>query len=108
MFTKSIYSIQADLCRAMGNEVRLQIVHLLRDNPLHVGEIARELNLSQPTVSRHLSTLRHAGVLTSEREIDGISYQISNRKIIQVCDLMREVLIEGITQQSQITEDSVG
>jgi DNA-binding transcriptional ArsR family regulator len=41
----------------MGNEARLQIVHQLQERPLHVGEIARQLNLPQPTVSGHLSTM---------------------------------------------------
>ena len=103
MSTRSIYSIQAELCRAMGSQARLEIVHLLRDNPLRVCEIARKLNLPQPTVSRHLSILRQAGILICQREVDGISYQIANPKIIEVCDLMKEVLIEKITRQSQIT-----
>jgi DNA-binding transcriptional ArsR family regulator len=101
---QTICNIQAELCRAMGNAARQEIVHLLRTNPMRVSDIASALKCTQPTVSRHLITLRNAGVVVSHRDGNSILYSIANPKIMQVCDLMREVLLEQIGQNSKLIE----
>jgi len=48
---------------ALAEPNRLQIVELLRDGPLSVGEIAESLGLKQPQVSKHLRILSEAGLV---------------------------------------------
>lgn len=48
---------------ALAEPNRLQIVELLRDRPLPVGEIAARLRLRQPQVSKHLRVLSEAGLV---------------------------------------------
>ncbi|PEL11738.1 helix-turn-helix transcriptional regulator [Bacillus sp. AFS017336] len=48
---------------ALSEPNRLQIVELLRDGPLSVGEIAESLGLKQPQVSKHLRVLSEAGLV---------------------------------------------
>ncbi len=91
------------MCRAMGNAARLEIVHLLKNGPLHVGEMARALGLSQATVSRHVAALRNAGVVVSEHKREGIFYRIADPKIVKLCELMREILAEQSSRRAQIT-----
>lgn len=50
--------------KALGDETRLKIVSLLMDGEHNVGELASLLDLTEPTVSHHLSKLRLAGLLT--------------------------------------------
>lgn len=102
MSPQLIYSVQAELCRTMGNAARLEIVHLLQSGPMHVGDMARALGLSQATVSRHVSALRNAGIVMSERKKEGIFYRIANTKIVKVCELMREILSEESARRAQI------
>jgi DNA-binding transcriptional ArsR family regulator len=104
MAGQSIYSLQADLCRAMGNPVRIEIVHLLRIGLKRVGDIAATINCAQPAVSRHLAALRNAGVVVAHREGNSIVHGIANPKITEVCDLMREALSEQFGRLSKIME----
>jgi ArsR family transcriptional regulator len=53
------------LFRALGDPVRLRLVHLLAVEELSVGELVRILDLPQSSVSRHLSVLREQGLLSS-------------------------------------------
>jgi DNA-binding transcriptional ArsR family regulator len=53
---------------ALGDPNRRQILELLRDGELSVGEIAEEMPISRPAVSRHLRLLKEAG-LVREREV---------------------------------------
>lgn len=94
--------MQARLCQAMGHPARLEIVHVLRDGPRHVSELAKTTVLSQATLSRHLAILRRNGVVTAERHGQEVFYQLSNPKIVAVCDLMRQVLADQFAHQSEI------
>ena len=56
-------SNQAELVfDALGEPVRRRIVELLKDGPRPVGELARELPVGRPAVSKHLKVLSAAGL----------------------------------------------
>jgi DNA-binding transcriptional ArsR family regulator len=48
----------------MGDRTRRAILECLAERPLAVGDIARELPVSQPAVSQHLKVLKTAGLVT--------------------------------------------
>jgi DNA-binding transcriptional ArsR family regulator len=48
---------------ALGHPTRRQILALLREAPLAVGEIAACLPISRPAVSKHLRQLEAAGLV---------------------------------------------
>ena len=104
MSQRSIFEIQADLCRSMSSTIRIEIVHVLRDGPQRVSEIARITGHPQATISRHLGVLRNGGVVIAHRHAQDIVYQIANPKIVNICDLMREVLVEEAARRSKLVE----
>ncbi len=104
MTNPTIYQIQAELCQTMGHPVRLEIMHLLRDNPKSVGELAVALEEKPATISRHLAALRNVGVVLAKRDKQTIYYQISNPKLVTVCDLMRQILTEQVIHQSEVAK----
>ena len=55
-----------DPFEALGDPHRRAIVELLSAGERSVGEIARELPISRPAVSRHLRLLKEAGLVTDE------------------------------------------
>jgi ArsR family transcriptional regulator len=54
--------------RAFSDRTRLRILHLLRSGELCVCDIIAVLNKPQPTISRHLSYLRKAGLVTARKQ----------------------------------------
>jgi DNA-binding transcriptional ArsR family regulator len=52
---------------ALGNSYRRAIVELLAGAPHSVQEIADELPISRPAVSRHLRVLNRAGLVSDEQ-----------------------------------------
>jgi ArsR family transcriptional regulator len=106
MSHRSIFEVQADLCRGMASATRIEIVHVLRDGPQRVGDIARIIGQPQTRVSRHLGVLRNGGVVIAQRRAQNVVYQIGNPKIVHICDLMREVLVEQAAHRSQLAEAS--
>jgi len=97
---RSIFDIQAEFCRAMGNPSRLQILHVLRERPITVNELVEELGLGQSMISRQLSVLRSVNVVVGIRRGHEMVYQLTNEKISEVCDLVRAVLLEETQKES--------
>jgi ArsR family transcriptional regulator, arsenate/arsenite/antimonite-responsive transcriptional repressor len=60
----------AQVAKALGDPVRLQLVDVLRKHAgkVCVCELVPLFDLSQPTVSHHLKVLREAGIVGSERQ----------------------------------------
>jgi len=52
---------------ALGDPVRRQVVTLLSGGPRRAGELAAEIGMSAPAMSRHLRVLLAALVITDER-----------------------------------------
>ena len=59
-------AIPAELDRtlaALADPHRRRVVDLLRQGPRAAGDLARELDLTPPAMSRHLRTLRQSGLV---------------------------------------------
>ncbi|MFQ3567687.1 MAG: metalloregulator ArsR/SmtB family transcription factor [Aggregatilineales bacterium] len=58
----------AEAFKALGHPVRLQILDLISQGGGQVCscDLERHFNLTQPTISHHLRTLREAGLITSQ------------------------------------------
>jgi ArsR family transcriptional regulator, arsenate/arsenite/antimonite-responsive transcriptional repressor len=59
----------ADVAKALGDPIRLQLVDVLRKHAgkVCVCELVPLFEISQPTLSHHLGKLRAAGIVDSER-----------------------------------------
>lgn len=55
---------------ALADPARLRIVQLLGDAPRRAGELAAEVGVPAPAMSRHLRALLAAGIVTDERRAE--------------------------------------
>ncbi len=62
-----MFEQMADQLRVLGDETRLRILRLLREESLNVGELIGILGLAQPTVSKHLAELKRVGLVEAAR-----------------------------------------
>ena len=90
----SIFKLQADVCKIFANDKRLEIINLLKGGEMSNADIMRETGLNKVVISQHINILKSKGVIICRREGHQLFFSISNPKIIQACNLMREVLIE--------------
>ncbi|MFD1735950.1 ArsR/SmtB family transcription factor [Bacillus salitolerans] len=61
---------------ALAEPNRLQIVELLRDGPLTVGEITDRLKIRQPQASKHLRILSVAGIVEAHADANRRIYRL--------------------------------
>ncbi len=62
--------------KALADHTRRDILHALRDGELPAGEIASRFSISAPSISRHLSVLRNAGLIAERRDGNRIYYRL--------------------------------
>jgi ArsR family transcriptional regulator len=67
----------AEMYAALGDATRLRILGLLVDGEVCVCNIHDALRLPQPTVSRHLASLRRAGLVQARRTGQWIHYRLA-------------------------------
>ncbi len=63
--------------KALSDGTRQEILRLLENNQRTVGEIVGEFNLSQPTISRHLSVLKEADLVVDQRQGQNVIYRLN-------------------------------
>jgi DNA-binding transcriptional ArsR family regulator len=66
----------AGVFRALADPTRRQILADLREGELAAGDIAARFPISGPSVSRHLSVLKAAGLVTERRDANRIYYSL--------------------------------
>lgn len=96
MADHQLYKLHAAICHTLANPKRLEIIDKLRAHEMSVTELAEALQISQANLSQHLSLMRQRGIVTTRREGLNVFYSLSNPKIIQACELMRQVLLENL------------
>ena len=87
----------SDIFEALAHPTRRQILQDLKEGELAAGEIAARFSASGPTISRHLSVLKGAGLVTERRDANRILYSlVGERLALSVGDFLSTVCPEQI------------
>lgn len=78
------YGGVAEFFSALSSPVRAAIVHRLTEQPWSVGELAKDLDVSQPLISQHLRVLRSAHLVTSQRSRQRVEYALADEHVAHV------------------------
>ena len=87
--------------KALSDETRLRVIKLLEQGELCVCDITAALDMSQPKVSFHLSTLKDAGLIKDRKQGKWIHYSLNEKDlfrrmlILSACERMQDSTIEG-------------
>jgi DNA-binding transcriptional ArsR family regulator len=84
----------ADMFRLLGDTTRLRIVLACLGDPISVGDIAGQLELSPSLVSHHLRLLRAARVVKADRQGKQVFYAAADQHVSGVLADMLEHIAE--------------
>lgn len=94
--------LHANVCQALADPKRILILYALAERPRHVTNLAQDLNLPQPTVSRHLRILHQQSLVETEREGISITYRLIDNRVIEVLDTLRLLVFESLERQTAV------
>ena len=104
----AVLELHARVCKTMAHPVRLALLNALREGERSVSDLADTIGAAQPLVSQHLAVLRNQGLLHNRRNGSEVYYSIAYPKMIQACDLLREVLFEHLRSQEELSRRALG
>ena len=82
---------KAETLKTIAHPMRLQIINILMNGELRVGDIVKRLGAKQSLTSQQLSILKLHGVIKSRRNGHAIFYFLENKSIKNV---MASILAE--------------
>ena len=84
----------ADIFKAIGNPIRLEILSFIAHHNASVcaGDFENLVDLSQPTISHHLKILAKAGLIEPQKQGTWIRYSIRPQAIISLMEDLRDLL----------------
>ena len=97
-----LFQLHAQICQALANAKRLEILDALRNGERSVGKLTDALGIRKANASQHLAVLRAKGIVVARREGQTIYYRLATPKVIQACDLMRQVLLEHLDHSGRL------
>jgi len=77
------------MLKAISHPFRLQILCLLQDREMTVGEISRAINTTDANVSQHLTILRHHGIIGTRKQANFIYNRITDARITRLIETMQ-------------------
>ena len=80
--------------RLLGEPTRLKILQAVCKEPRTVNDIVSAVGATQANISKHLSLLATAGILTREKDGQCVYYGLRDALTLKMCELVHNQLAE--------------
>lgn len=95
MVTKHALEHHAKLLSALANEKRLQIMRIISEREVGVGDLAEEVGLSQSALSQHLAKLRNENLVATRRDAQNIYYSTNHPGVRKILESLKSIELSG-------------
>jgi ArsR family transcriptional regulator, arsenate/arsenite/antimonite-responsive transcriptional repressor len=100
---------------ALANATRRKILAYLSSTSLTAGQIADRFEISKPSMSKHLSVLENAGLISSEKKGQFVHYSLVQESLVNtlngyvqdVCPVGRPLKKESAALAQQLAKEDV-
>lgn len=86
----------SELFKALADETRIKILHLLSKQELCVCDLAYLLDTNLPAVSHHLRFLRTLNLVRTRRDGKMVFYTLADDHVLALIEMAREHYIERL------------
>lgn len=86
--------MKADLLKSLAHPSRLAIFEHLKKKKVSVWKMVASLGIEKSGLSKHLSVLKQAGILTSRQEKVTVFYSVCDKDIFLVLRTISEILMK--------------
>ena len=102
MKDKTLYTLHANICKALASPIRIEIIDVLNEKEMSFSDLQEETGVLKSNLSQHLSLMVSNGILIQRKEGLNAYFKLTTPKIGTACRLMREVLIENLKKHSDL------
>lgn len=91
------------ITKALSDEIRLRIISILSCCDLYVCEIVEILELPQSTISRHLTILREASIISSSKKGSWINYTLVKNDAYEA--FIKDLIMYAFSKEEKYIND---
>jgi ArsR family transcriptional regulator len=91
--------------KALQDETRRHILEMLRDRDLTAGEIADSFAMSAPSISYHLDLLRRAGLVSSRKQGQFVTYSLETTVLDESLSWILDLVKKGKSHAAKTKTD---
>jgi len=107
MMEDQLYIYHAEMCKVFSHPKRLELINVLREKEMSVGELSQVLGIAIGNLSQHLAMMRERHILVSRKEGNVVYYRIANPRLLEAFDLLLEIMFEQIRQDAALIQDRI-
>ena len=99
-----IFKMRADIANALGHPIRMAIVDFLKDGEKCVCEVSERLSSQRSNISRHLSVLQKAGLITGRKDGLWMRYSLSHPELNCLIGCVDDIVRKKLNEDLQVLE----
>ncbi len=97
-----MFEKQVEIIKAIAHPLRISVVHFLRAGPQCVCDIAEYVNSERSNVSRHLSIMVKAGILSSQKQGLKVIYTLKRPCICEFLGCITDCLVQQYKEDGKL------
>jgi DNA-binding transcriptional ArsR family regulator len=101
----TLFEARAKVIKAMGHSARLLVIDELGKGERNVAELTALVGLDISTVSKHLTTLRNAGIVASDKRGAQVYYRLQVPCILNFFGCVEAVMRSTAEEQARLISD---
>ncbi len=99
---EKILEMKAEILKILAQPTRLKILETLRNGEKCICEIVPAINGEQSNVSRHISLMEKAHLVTTRKEGVRVMVKVKSPEIFEILDMVRTILRKQMKEQERI------
>ena len=99
MITFEEAEIRSRIIKAMAHPMRLMAIDVLKESDLSFSTLNEMFNFDKSTVSKHLSVLKEAGIISSRKEGADVIYRLEVPCVIDFFGCVTAVVENNVRRQ---------
>jgi len=100
-----VFAVVARYFGMLSEPTRLKILHAICQAERSVSAIVEETGATQTNVSRHLSLMLQAGVVSRRREGSTVFYRVADPEFVEICRSVCIRIAGRIDEQKPLRKD---
>ena len=95
------YELQAEVLKALAHPIRLAIVQFLSREEKCVCDIVAYVGTSQSNISKHLSVMKQAGILSDRKEGLSVYYRLNMPCTLNFFQCVKDIMETHLSERAQ-------
>ena len=99
-----IFKMRAEIAQAIGHPIRMAIVDFLKDGEKCVCEISERLKSQRSNISRHLSVLQKAGLISGRKDGLWMRYSLPHAELNSIIGSVDDIVRKRLNEDLKVLE----